>query len=345
MTSVKRFQIESEPTATEFGHGSFVFTDDYSVFDWGQMPDEIPHKGASLCLMGAYNFELLEANGLKTHYLGLSTDKSILALEDLAGTAKEMAIYLTQVPDLPYQSGSYDYSAYHAAAGENYLIPLEIIFRNTVPVGSSLRARTSPSDHGLDYESWPDRPVELTDPIIEFSTKYEEQDRYLSRTEADSIAGKADIQTLETIASEVNALITDHANKVGFEHQDGKIECLYHQGDVYIADVVGTFDENRFGYRGYQLSKEVLRQYYKAFDPAWVAAVADAKTTAKQQNVARWQDLCDETPTPLPEAVITTASHLYTAGANTYLDTERFDAPPLETVIEDITNHLAAIDE
>lgn len=345
MTSVKQFQIESEPTATELGRGSFVFTDDYSVFDWGQMPDEIPDKGASLCLMGAYNFELLEANDITTHYRGLTTDHGIFSIEELPGTAREMAIHLTQVPDLPYHNGSYDYSAYHDAAGENYLIPLEIIFRNTVPVGSSLRNRTSPEAHGLEYDAWPETDIELTEPIIEFSTKYEEQDRYLTRTEANTLAGKPDIQTLETIASDVNTLITDHASDVGFEHQDGKIECLYHQGDIYVADVVGTFDENRFGYRGQQLSKEVLRQYYKAFDPAWVNAVNDAKTTAKQRNIARWQDLCEQSPTPLPKPVITTASHLYSAGANSYLESDRFDAPPLDSVIEEITHHLADLDE
>ncbi|MFB6177888.1 MAG: phosphoribosylaminoimidazolesuccinocarboxamide synthase, partial [Halobaculum sp.] len=42
MTSVKEFVIEREPTETARGRGRFAFTDDYSVFDWGKMPDEIP---------------------------------------------------------------------------------------------------------------------------------------------------------------------------------------------------------------------------------------------------------------------------------------------------------------
>jgi phosphoribosylaminoimidazole-succinocarboxamide synthase len=345
MTSVKEFHIELEPTHTEFGRGSFEFTDDYSVFDWGRMPDEIPDKGASLCLMGAYNFELLEAHDIKTHYRGLDTEGTVHSISELEQEARKMAIHLTQVPDLPYQNGSYDYSAYHDNAGENYLIPLEIVFRNTVPIGSSLRNRTTPSDHGLEDDSWPETPVELTEPIIEFSTKYEEQDRYLTRTEADTIAGKAEIRALESIAHRVNSLITEHANEIGFEHQDGKIECLYHQGEIYVADVVGTFDENRFGYKGQQLSKEVLRQYYKAYDPDWVAAVTEAKNTANQRNIAHWQDLCNQSPKSLPEPMVTTASHLYTAGANTYLETNRFAAPSLDTVIKDITNQLAEINE
>ena len=53
------------------GIGRFHFSDRYSVFDWGEMPDHIEGKGAALCLMGAYCFEHLEEKGVKTHYRGL----------------------------------------------------------------------------------------------------------------------------------------------------------------------------------------------------------------------------------------------------------------------------------
>jgi len=36
------------------------------------MPDAIPRKGASLCAMGAFNFELLEDEGIPTHYRGVA---------------------------------------------------------------------------------------------------------------------------------------------------------------------------------------------------------------------------------------------------------------------------------
>ena len=35
----------------------FQFTDAYSVFDWGRMPDDIENKGKSLALMGDYFFQ------------------------------------------------------------------------------------------------------------------------------------------------------------------------------------------------------------------------------------------------------------------------------------------------
>ncbi len=348
MTSVKEFRIEEDATDEELGRGSFVFTDDYSVFDWGKMPDQIPRKGASLCTMGAFNFELLEDAGVPTHYRGVversSTDRrtvsdddvengDVVSLEDASSPPWEMAIDLTQVPDLPHEGREYDYDSYHEAAGENYLIPLEIVFRNRVPVGSSLRSRTEPADHGLGFDEWPDEAVDLDEPIVEFSTKYEESDRYLEREEADAIAGKAAIDELESLAREVNRIVTERADAAGLTHEDGKIECLYYRGEIRVGDVVGTFDENRFSYEGTQLSKEVLRQYHKRTQPDWVRAVDDAKAEAKREDVADWKSLCAESPDPLEASVLETASDLYRSGANAYTGREFFDAPPLSSAI------------
>ncbi|MFC4247959.1 phosphoribosylaminoimidazolesuccinocarboxamide synthase [Natribaculum luteum] len=347
MTSVKEFRIEEEATADSLGQGSFVFTDDYSVFDWGKMPDQIPDKGASLCTMGAFNFELLEDAGVPTHYRGVVEDGEVVALDDATRPPQEMAIDLTQVPDLPHEGRDYDYEAYHESAGKNYLVPLEIVFRNRVPVGSSLRRRTEPDDHGLAFDEWPDEAVDLEEPIVEFSTKYEEGDRYLDREEADYIAGKASIADLEDVAREVNRVVTEQADAAGLVHEDGKIECLYYDGasaaadgerepangEIRVADVVGTFDENRFSYEGTQLSKEVLRQYHKRTQPAWVDAVKDAKAEAKAKDVADWKSLCEVEPEPLDEAVVETARDMYCAGTNAYTGREIFDAPPLSSAI------------
>jgi phosphoribosylaminoimidazole-succinocarboxamide synthase len=338
VTSVKEFRVEAEPTADSLGRAAFVFTDDYSVFDWGKMPDEIPDKGASLCSMGAFNFELLEEEGVPTHYRGVvsetrgSGDGEVL-LSDAEEPPTEMAIDLTQVPDLPRSGRDYDYEAYHDAAGDSYLVPLEVVFRNSVPPGSSLRRRTDPADHGLDFPEWPEGVVQLEEPIVEFSTKYEEGDRYLSREEADYIAGKADVADLESLAREVNRVVTERAAEADLVHEDGKIECLYFDGELRVADVVGTFDENRFSFHGQQVSKEFLRQYHKRTQPEWVEAVEDAKTAAKAHDRADWKALCDRDPEPLPDEVVSAARDLYAAGTNAYVDRDLFDAPSLEEAV------------
>ena len=339
MTSVKEFRVATAPTQTDLGRGRFVFTDRYSVFDWGEMPDHVPRKGASLCTMGAHNFEVLEAEGVPTHYRGVygpevrGGDRPV-DLDACAAPPTAMAIDLTQVPALPYLGSEYDYDAYHDAAGENFLIPLEIVFRNTVPVGSSLRSRGSPADYGLDADTWPDETVDLPEPVVEFSTKYEEQDRYLDRAAADRIAGAADLDELESVALAVNDVLNRQAEAQGFHHEDGKIECLYHEGTIEVADVVGTFDENRFAYQGQEVSKEVIRQYYRRTDPEWVEAVSAAKSEASADGVADWRELCDRTPEPLPESVLDAVSELYAAGANAYTGTEWFDAPAMADAVE-----------
>ena len=333
MTSVKWFRVEEAATADSLGTGAFVFTDDYSVFDWGKMPDAIPNKGASLCAMGAANFERLESEGIATHYRGVVSGGEVVELDSVVAPPREMAIYLTRVPELPHEGREYNYNAYHEAAGENYLIPLEVIFRNTVPLGSSLRSRADPEAFGLGYTEWPDEPVDLPDPIVEFTTKYEESDRYLSRENADFVAGPADIDTLESIAREVNEVVTETAAAAGLTHEDGKIECLYYDGEIRVADVVGTFDENRFAHEGQQLSKEVIRQYHKRTQPEWVEAVSAAKARAKADDVADWRELCDVDPDPLPPHVVDAAREMYTAGTNAYLGRDLFDAPPIEDAV------------
>ena len=346
MTSVKEFRVVEPATADDLGRGRFAFTDAYSVFDWGQMPDPIPEKGASLCTMGAFNFELLEEEGVPTHYRGVvdpdavadgaDPDEAVVPLSEAGAPPTEMAIELTQVPDLPYDGpdAGYDYGAFHEAGGENYLVPLEVVFRNTVPIGSSLRSRRDPSEFDLSFDEWPDDPVDLPEPVVEFSTKYEEQDRYLTHEEADRIAGRADIDALADLAREVNRVVTERADSTGFVHEDGKIECLYVDGELRVADVVGTFDENRFAYDGQQVSKEVVRQWYKRNDPDWVAAVGEAKAAVADRDTADWRAICETEPTTLPQDVLDAVSAMYAAGANAYIDAAWFDAPPVDEAVD-----------
>jgi phosphoribosylaminoimidazole-succinocarboxamide synthase len=61
--SVKR--VWQSPTYTD--RLLFEFTDDYSVFDWGKMPDTIANKGRALALIGAFLFDKLTKPELWQH--------------------------------------------------------------------------------------------------------------------------------------------------------------------------------------------------------------------------------------------------------------------------------------
>jgi phosphoribosylaminoimidazole-succinocarboxamide synthase len=343
MGSVKTLRV-GEPATSSLGTGAFVFSDDYSVFDWGKMPDTIAGKGASLCAMGAHTFELLEDAGVPTHYRGVVKDGETVPLDETEAPTDRMAIELTRVPELPFDetTGRYDYDAFHDEGGENYLVPLEVVFRNAVPPGSSIRSRYEPHEVSADADDWGEETVALEEPLVEFSTKFEEKDRYLDDDEARRVSGLDEdaFERLRETAHEVNDVITERADSAGLAHQDGKVECLYHNGAIKVADVAGTFDENRFLRDDVQISKEFLRQFYKTYDPEWVEAVEDAKREADARDVADWRGLCDVEPKPLPGDVPKIASDLYRGGTNEYLGRELFDAPPLDDVVDRVRRRL-----
>ena len=332
MPSVKEVLVDEEP-GEGLGLGRFRFTDAYSVFDWGEMPDAVPNKGAALCTMGAFNFALLERDEVPTHYRGVVADGEVGSLAEARAPPTEMAVAIARRPSLPHDGAGYDYAAYHAAAGDGYVVPLEVVFRNAVPPAASLRDRYTPREAGLDRDSWPEGVVDLPEPLVEFSTKFEAQDRYLDREEAAAVAGRADLDRIERLAATVNRVLTARAEARGLTHLDGKIEVLYDDGAVRVADVAGTFDENRYTYRGQPISKEVLRQYHRDHQPEWVAAVKEAKATARETGETDWRARCERSPEPLPEAVVRTASDLYTAGVDAYTGDEWFGGPTLDEAI------------
>src|SRR6266498_634852 len=136
MGSVKDLEILREPTAESYGQGRFKFSDRYSIFDWGEMPDHIPQKGAAIALLGAYFFEKLESIGILTHYTGIVEDGSVRKLSGVQNPADTMEVRLLRVIKPDSNGDKYDYSAIPKEKG-NFLIPLELIYRNYLPPGSS----------------------------------------------------------------------------------------------------------------------------------------------------------------------------------------------------------------
>ena len=134
MGSVKDLEILKKPTQTKTGLGRFIFSDRYSVFDWGEMPDHIDNKGKSLCISAAYFFEKLEKMGIETHYVGLVENEKPKKLDDLKDLSDTMEVKLVRVLKPLQKNNAYDYSIYKKAQN-NLLIPLEIIYRNSLPKG------------------------------------------------------------------------------------------------------------------------------------------------------------------------------------------------------------------
>jgi phosphoribosylaminoimidazole-succinocarboxamide synthase len=347
MGSVKDLEVIKKPTKNAMGVGLFHFSDRYSVFDWGEMPDLIDGKGAALCMMGAYCFERLEEQGVKTHYRGL-VDKSgnAVRFDELKQPSNIMEINLVNVykpkPVMRRNKLSYDYSVYTSDL-RNFLVPLEIIYRNGLPEGSSVFKRleqglVTPADLGLSH--YPHAGERLVKPIFDVSTKLEEGDRYVSWAEAQSISGltNSELGEVKSLLLQVDDLITQLAARASLVNEDGKIELAFDtERRLMVVDVVGTLDECRFTYDGLHVSKEIARQYYRKTE--WFRDLEKAKSKAITEGVEDWKRLVKTKPPKLDPALKSIISRMYLATANELTKRRLFAVPKLGEIIKEYEKH------
>ncbi len=344
MGSVKDLEAIKKPTRDTMGIGRFHFSDRYSVFDWGEMPDLIEGKGKALCMMGAYCFERLEEKGIKTHYRGLvDANGKVVRFDELDQPSNVMEVNLVNVyrPKAHVEDGKleYDYGVYTPEL-KNFLIPLEIIYRNGLPEGSSVFKRLEQGsvtleELGLDH--YPKAGEKLEKPIFDVSTKLEEGDRYVSWAEAQRIAGLTDSEVGEvrSLLLMVDGLISKLAGRAGLVNEDGKIELgLDPSRRLMVVDVVGTLDECRFTFDGLHVSKEIARQYYMKTE--WYHGVEEAKKKASiEQGIEDWKKLVKTKPPKLDTMLKIIIKEMYLATVNELTKKEVFDVPNLTTVIKE----------
>lgn len=354
MGSVKDLIIGIEPNEKELGIGVFNFSNRYSVFDWGKMPDDIPNKGAALCMMAAWNFEQAERAGIGTHYLGLANPLGggITTINGVRAPADRMIVKLARAIKPPYENGKYDYSYFTKNRGRinNYVVPLENIYRRGAPQGSSLLKRMAGLDqkrdakelmsllskYGLTHRPMPGSIFPKLG--FDFTTKFERRDRELSDSEAYRISGLTNEQfsNLNFTKEKIASMVSGRAREVGLTDYDGKHEYISHNGGIMLADVAGTFDENRFMLGNRQVSKELLRQHLKTTQKEWYEDIQRAKTEAEEKKIENWKSLVRVQPKPLEPRLVDLVGEMYASGANRYIGLQIFKARPLEKVMNDL---------
>lgn len=295
-------------------HLVFEYSNRYSIFDWGEMPNEIPHKGEALASMAASFFEYLLKKGIPSHFIAMSGAHSI-------------EVQSVDVHRPEWSGGHYDYSFYKRNP-THCLVPLEVIFRKHLGQGNSLEGRLKKNPSYLKDLGLTEAPTAATSfmpPLIEYSTKLEASDRYLTRQEIQemNILSDEELQNLraqtQRVAMELDTLFASFGVKLW----DGKLEFGF--GDkgatgarsLLLVDSVGP-DELRLTYEGLPLSKEFLRQIYGS--SSWNEAVKKSKDLAKERKTQDWKAICrdelKETPKPLTADQIAVSSLLYQALAN-----------------------------
>ena len=149
------------------------------------------------------------------------------------------------------------------------MIPLEVIYRNSLPAGSSVFGRLEKGSLSLEeigMDTMPEPGMVLDNPILDASTKLEVTDRYMSWNEAQKIAALTDIElgNIKATTQKINELISESVQKVSLINEDGKVEYGFDENrKLILLDVLGTPDECRFTYDGIPVSKEVTRIYYR----------------------------------------------------------------------------------
>ncbi len=334
MGSVKDLEIISPSARDDMGTGVFHFSDRYSVFDWGEMPDHLKNKGASLCTMSAYFFERLAEKNILNHYGYLrENDGYPTSLSVLTEPTTDMMINLVRVikPEQREEGGKvvYDYGSIRKEHG-NFVIPIEVIYRNSLPRGSSVFRRLKEGTLTLQEMGLEAEPKEgdlLPRAFVDGSTKYEEFDRYPGWKELQYIAGLSDQETsvMKAYVLAINDIISEGVRSAGFSNEDGKFEFAFTPDrGIMVVDTLGTLDECRFTYNGTDVSKEIPRQWYKHSQPDWVAEI-DA---AKKANRKEWKKLVESRPDPLPPALKEILENLYPAVANAVIERQLFSGIP-----------------
>lgn len=294
----------------------FEYSDRYSVFDWGEMPDQISGKGAALNLMGYAFFQYLEKQiGLKHHMLGLVG----------TGATNLCSVKNVKVVRPKKEGATYNYQPYQDRL-TNALVPLEVIFRLGLAQGNSLSKRFKSNPELVKQFGLTSVPKDgelLEKPLIDFSTKLEAGDRYVTYAEAQNISGMTatEFQKLIAKTTEIALCLKDFHQKMGLELWDGKVEFAFVQGDsqdrdFMLVDSIGI-DELRLISEGKSLSKEFLREIYK--NSTWYQALIEAKEEALLSQ-GDFKDICknkyQQNPTNLSIVNKQKAEDLYQSYCN-----------------------------
>jgi phosphoribosylaminoimidazole-succinocarboxamide synthase len=258
--------------------------------------------------------ERLQSEGLRTHYFGLLKSPALPLAPSVVGQLTQPASHMVvkrvgatrPKPVSVMGQALWDYSECGRAQGPR-LIPLEVVFRWSVPEGSSILSRAA----GMGLQIQVGHQWEF--PFIELFTKLESTDRLLGLGEAFGISGISGEKFQEILfkTAWVAGYLRSVFSRLGLELADGKLEWgISDTGEIWLVDAIGP-DELRILSNGIQLSKEFLRNYYRPSN--WYQAIGEAKKQAAAQGVVDWKRFVTVKPEPLPSEVREVARALYPA--------------------------------
>jgi phosphoribosylaminoimidazole-succinocarboxamide synthase len=298
------FNIEG----SDIGRASFrhlVFQELQNPGAWEALSTELPEVKACIQKDGSGEAEkLLSAfcrDGAHTHHMGMIERESGKVygrgFPSVPSNLTLIRKFKVEKPELRKVLGwhFYDYEKYNRIDGN--VIPLEYIVRLGITSGSSiLRKYNALSDSGkteylrelgVEKSLAPWTQFEL--PLVDLTTKYEPEDRNISRQEAALISGvNGNTFSRSMLMAILGAfLVKQIFSRMGLFLWDLKWEIARDGDSLVFVDTIDT-DSVRVTMnieRGDKLyfihfNKQAMRDYYRIMHADWYRAINDAKKAA-----------------------------------------------------------------
>ncbi len=300
-TSVKTIGVIQEPTARNPGIADFTYRPVFSVFDYGTIQSPVPLDNSTVCLMAGFNFEVLKEAGIESHYQGLvKTNGKIIEARRAAErryAPVTMRVQFVNRVKPEFVNGNWNYKNFQARTETNYVQPIEFMTRNALPASSSVWKRIAKGELVLEDFGLPasfqkgDAVPQSLRPLLDYSTKFESEDRYLKPEEARALMHIDEIRFkhLNDTTRKASNVMTDYAADRGFVREDGKVEYIANLNEEgkaqdILGDVVCTWHEDRLTWKEFAVSKQLIRDEIKRKSPEWSSEIERAKKQAKNEH-------------------------------------------------------------
>ncbi len=195
----------------------------------------------------------------------------------------------------------FDYAKFPHADG--FVVPLEYIVRFGITSASSVfkkyAAMESRAKAAFERELGATRPLEawhyLERPISDFTSKFEPEDRMVSKQEALVMSGLSGAQFAEsgTLAVLGAWVVRDLVEEIGLRLWDLKWEFAKDGGELVFVDTIDTDSiratmalETAAGRFAIHYNKQAMRDYFVLLHRDWIADIAEAKLLGQREGVA-----------------------------------------------------------
>ena len=193
----------------------------------------------------------------------------------------------------------FDYAQFHQSA--TYVVPLEYIVRFGVTSGSSILKKyqglSEAAKRSYEQELGITKPMGVWEmlerPIYDLTSKYEPEDRAVSKQEALMMSGLSSDDFLHTVKLAILGgwAVRELLESAGLLLWDLKWEFAVEREELLFVDTIDadSFRGTTFlDVEGRKLvihyNKQAMRDYYRLVHPDWYAGINEAKTQAQKSG-------------------------------------------------------------